>query len=303
MKSNPRKKGEKSVPRKRGKKPNAEKRGELAPVRLAEKLKQIRKNIIPKLSQGKMLLYINQRETLEGNRARVSQYELGRRVPSLVEIYNYAKFAGAPVETLLDDALDLPAGIRSNLDGLDVLNRLETPPSKTAKNANANANANAKTEQVNLIGNAVAEERGESENLSLPISDREGETSEKPPESNVGGAADEPTDSKEPNSETFSVADVLPITAPSSDSSDDEPSAGDARFQEEDTADTAAAAAAGGGIIADYAAVAAEVADGKTIYSAIAPDPIEVTISIRLSVEILNDGKIIRLESVDKTPS
>ncbi len=287
MKSNPRKKGEKSSPRKKGKKPNAEKRGELAPLRLPEKLKQIRKNI-PKLSQGKMLLFINPKETLEGNRARVSQYERGLRVPSLIELYNYAKFAGAPVETLLDDALDLPADIRNNLDGLDVLNKLEKPQSKAAENANENANA--KTEQVTLIDNAVADENGESENLSLQVSDREDENSEKLPESNVGGAADEPTDNKDPNSETSSVAEVLPDAAPGSSIAD--PSLGDVRFQEEEDTAAAAAVAASGGIIADYVAVAAGAADGKTIYSAIVPDPTAVTISIRLSVEILNDGKI-----------
>ncbi len=78
-----------------------------------------------------MLLIINPNETLENNRARVSQYERSERVPSLVETYNYARFAGVPVEALLDDAIDLPATIRSSLDGLD------KPKEKTAHNENA----------------------------------------------------------------------------------------------------------------------------------------------------------------------
>ena len=64
-----------------------------------------------------MLIIINPTETDEGNRARVSQYEAGIRVPSLVEIYNYARFAGISVETLLNDALDLPAAMQQSNSG------------------------------------------------------------------------------------------------------------------------------------------------------------------------------------------
>lgn len=93
----------------------SEKRGELSPLRLAEKLKRIRADY--GLTQGKMLLIINPTESDEGNRARVSQYETGIRVPSLVETYNYARFAGVTVETLLNDSLDLPAAMQqSNSD-------------------------------------------------------------------------------------------------------------------------------------------------------------------------------------------
>lgn len=281
MKSNPRKKGEKSSSRKRGKKLNAEKRGELAPLRLPEKLKQIRENV-PGLTQGKMLLFINPKEILERNRARVSQYERGLRVPSLIELYNYAKFAGVSAEALLDDAIDLPADIRNSLDGLD---GLEKPQSETAENENA------KTEKVNLIDNAVAVENGESENLSLQVFDGEDENSEKQPELNIGGTADEMTEKKDSSPETSSAAEVLPDAAAGSD----EPPLDDARFQEEDTV-----AASASGIIADYVAVAALVTDSNTIYSAIVPDPIATIISIQLSGEILNDSKIVYLESLGK---
>lgn len=90
----------------------SEKRGELSPLRLPEKLRRIR--LDNGLTQGKMLLIINPTESDEGNRARVSQYENNSRVPSLIEIYNYARFAGVTVETLLNDNLDLPAATRES---------------------------------------------------------------------------------------------------------------------------------------------------------------------------------------------
>lgn len=55
-----------------------------------------------------MLLIINPEETTGNNRARVSQYERGDRVPSLVEVYNYALYTGISVDILMDDDLDLP---------------------------------------------------------------------------------------------------------------------------------------------------------------------------------------------------
>lgn len=81
-------------------------RRKLVPARLADKLRRIRR--FHGLSQGKMLLIINPQETDEDNRARVSQYENDKRIPSLIEIFNYAKFANLPIETLIDDNRDLP---------------------------------------------------------------------------------------------------------------------------------------------------------------------------------------------------
>jgi hypothetical protein len=46
------------------------------------------------------------------NRARVSQYERSLRVPSLVEVQNYANAANIGVELLTNDNLDLPISIR-----------------------------------------------------------------------------------------------------------------------------------------------------------------------------------------------
>lgn len=92
----------------------AKKRGELAPSRLGEKLRRIRDDY--DLTQGKMLLIVNPTEFCETNRARISQYENGTRVPSLIELYNYAGFAGVTMETLINDELDLPATTRQNSD-------------------------------------------------------------------------------------------------------------------------------------------------------------------------------------------
>ena len=80
-------------------------RRRLHPVKLADKLRRIRARHA--LTQGSMLLLINPYES-ENNRARVSQYENGSRIPSLIETYNYARFAGVPVEVLINDEFDLP---------------------------------------------------------------------------------------------------------------------------------------------------------------------------------------------------
>ncbi len=83
-----------------------ERKGRANPQRLGEKLKRIR--LDGGLSQGKMLLIVNPDERTAHNRARVSQYERMKRIPSLIETHNYAQYAGVPVEVLIDDELDLP---------------------------------------------------------------------------------------------------------------------------------------------------------------------------------------------------
>lgn len=97
--------------------PDSEKRGELAPKRLGEKLRRIRDDY--DLTRDKMLLIVNPTEVTEDNRARVSQYERSLRIPSLVETYNYARFAGVMMETLVNDEFDLPATTKQNSDGQD----------------------------------------------------------------------------------------------------------------------------------------------------------------------------------------
>lgn len=82
-------------------------RGKTAPRRLSEKLLQIRRQ--HRLSQAEMLKVIKPEETNpQVNRSLISQYERGRRIPSLIEIWNYAKFARISVEILINDEADLP---------------------------------------------------------------------------------------------------------------------------------------------------------------------------------------------------
>jgi transcriptional regulator with XRE-family HTH domain len=74
------------------------------PARLAEKLLQIRTAL--GVSQGEMLNRIGLGES--GYRHYVSQFETGRREPSLLILLQYARVANVYVEALIDDELDLP---------------------------------------------------------------------------------------------------------------------------------------------------------------------------------------------------
>lgn len=78
------------------------------PKKLGQKLRQIR--LRKNLTQGKMIRIVNPLQNTEDNRARISLYENGKRVPSLIEVYNYAKFYGVSMEHLVDDDLELPDG-------------------------------------------------------------------------------------------------------------------------------------------------------------------------------------------------
>jgi transcriptional regulator with XRE-family HTH domain len=75
------------------------------PLRLAEKLRQIRTSL--ELSQNGILIGLGYQNT-SINRASISAYELGKREPSLMVLYAYAKLANVHMEVLVDDALDLP---------------------------------------------------------------------------------------------------------------------------------------------------------------------------------------------------
>ena len=75
------------------------------PLRLAEKLKQIREEL--GLSQGGMLIRLDLQDT-SINRASISGYELGEREPPLLVLYAYANAANIYLEVLVDDEIDLP---------------------------------------------------------------------------------------------------------------------------------------------------------------------------------------------------
>jgi transcriptional regulator with XRE-family HTH domain len=72
------------------------------PQRLSEKLLTVRKRL--KMSQTEMAIALE----LKVNYSAISNFELGTREPDLIVILRYARLAGVPVETLIDDHLNLP---------------------------------------------------------------------------------------------------------------------------------------------------------------------------------------------------
>jgi transcriptional regulator with XRE-family HTH domain len=79
------------------------------PVRLAEKLVQIREKL--ELSQDGMIRCMGVTEKI--TREDVSKYERGVRQPSLLVVLEYARAAKVAMEVLVDDALDLPKNLRN----------------------------------------------------------------------------------------------------------------------------------------------------------------------------------------------
>ncbi|HEX8634699.1 MAG TPA: helix-turn-helix transcriptional regulator [Pyrinomonadaceae bacterium] len=79
------------------------------PARLAEKLLQIR--LALGLSQGDMLRRLGEDE--KSYRFYVSNYETGKREPSLRVLLEYARVANVLLEVLADDNLDLPETLPS----------------------------------------------------------------------------------------------------------------------------------------------------------------------------------------------
>lgn len=74
------------------------------PQRLGEKLRAIRNAV--GLSQSQMV----KRLDVEGIVAsQISEFETGKREPSLLVVLQYARLAGVCADTLIDDKLDLPA--------------------------------------------------------------------------------------------------------------------------------------------------------------------------------------------------
>lgn len=82
------------------------------PKNLAEKLRQIRVSL--NLSQTEMLLRLGYSNDKKEFRSIVSAYELGKREPTLPDLLKYARIAKILVETLIDDALDLPKNLPAN---------------------------------------------------------------------------------------------------------------------------------------------------------------------------------------------
>lgn len=71
------------------------------PIHLASKLKTIRQRL--GLSQTEM----KKRLGFAGHYGRLSEYELGRRQPSVLTLLRYARAARLTMEELVDDELEL----------------------------------------------------------------------------------------------------------------------------------------------------------------------------------------------------
>lgn len=75
------------------------------PKRLAEKLLAIRERLF--LSQNEMIRWMRLDEELR--REEISDFERGKRVPSLLVTLRYARAYGVSADVLIDDELDLPS--------------------------------------------------------------------------------------------------------------------------------------------------------------------------------------------------
>jgi transcriptional regulator with XRE-family HTH domain len=75
------------------------------PKRLAEKLRHIRAAM--DLTQAELM----RRLEIEGltTQSSISEFESGKREPSLLTLLQYARAAGVHMEDLVDDEADLPA--------------------------------------------------------------------------------------------------------------------------------------------------------------------------------------------------
>jgi transcriptional regulator with XRE-family HTH domain len=78
------------------------------PARLAAKLLQIRAQL--GLTQEQMLERLNYHKSPLYS-SQISDFEQGKREPPLLVLLQYAKVVGVPMEVLVDDAIDLPAGL------------------------------------------------------------------------------------------------------------------------------------------------------------------------------------------------
>ncbi len=75
------------------------------PARLAEKLTKIRTDC--GLSQSELIKKLNFTE-MNLTAGSLSNYETGKREPSLLLLLKYARFAGIAVDVLIDDEMELP---------------------------------------------------------------------------------------------------------------------------------------------------------------------------------------------------
>jgi transcriptional regulator with XRE-family HTH domain len=81
------------------------------PERLAEKLLQIRNAL--GLSQTEMLKRLGVEDSIAYH--RISEYETGKREPSLLVLLAYARAVDISTDLLIDDGLELPAKLKRSL--------------------------------------------------------------------------------------------------------------------------------------------------------------------------------------------
>lgn len=74
------------------------------PERLAEKLKAVRSAL--GLTQIQMVKRLDAEDAIVPG--QISEFETGKREPSLIILLQYAHVAGVSTDTLIDDRLDLP---------------------------------------------------------------------------------------------------------------------------------------------------------------------------------------------------
>lgn len=76
-------------------------RPRLTPQRIPEKLLAVRRHL--GLSQSQMMRRLN----IKCCYTRISEYERGRRPPSLLVLLKYARLAGIHIDDLVDDSINL----------------------------------------------------------------------------------------------------------------------------------------------------------------------------------------------------
>ena len=84
-----------------------EQRRRIRPANLAQKLRQVR--LALSLSQSEMLRSLDAEELM--HYGRISDYELGKREPSLWVLLAYARVAGIHLEDIVDDNISLPSAL------------------------------------------------------------------------------------------------------------------------------------------------------------------------------------------------
>ena len=74
------------------------------PKRLAEKLRYIRASL--ELTQAELIRRLDIEELTA--QSKISEFEAGKRDPSLLILLQYSRLAGIHMEDLVDDSTDLP---------------------------------------------------------------------------------------------------------------------------------------------------------------------------------------------------